>query len=175
MGDNQKSTDESTQDMLVALSRYAPDAIRAINTTAPDTARTQLAIDKEISPEYLALDRANQLAASQNELDIANGTGSKLVDAANALQAKVDPEYYKSRAAIGNAIDQYLSSYDPTKLSPTEEREISQGLAREGPVTPSAMNTVRNAAAYGSAGTNRWQNFGNAIANASTALPAPYG
>lgn len=172
MGDSQKSTNESTRDMLTALAAYAPDAIRAINTTAPDTARTQLAIDQELYPQYYALDRTNQLQGSQNELDIANGTGSKLTDAAVALQAKVDPEFYKSKAIIGDAINKYIGNYDPNNLSETELEGIRRGLGREGPVSDSALNTVKNAQVFNNAGTQRWQNFGNAIAQAGSVLPA---
>ena len=167
------SANESTAKMLQALSLYAPDAIKALNSTATGTAQAQLAADQATNQGYQDLNTANQMQAGRNELALATGTGSQLVDAANALQQKVDPEYYANRAEVGKAIDTYLNSYDPTKLSPTEEREIQQGLDRQsGPVSASAMNTIRNAAGYGSAGTQRWQNFGNAITQASTALPA---
>lgn len=172
MGDSAPSTSESTRDMLTALSRYAPDAIRAINSTAPDTARTQLAIDQELYPQYYELDRQNQLQGSRNELEIAKGTGADLADQASVLQEKIDPEFYKSRAIVGDAIKKQLGDYNPYELSPTEMSEIERGLAREGPVTPSALNTVKNAQVYGDRGQQRWQNFGNAVAQAASALPA---
>lgn len=172
MGDKAPSANESTRAMLQALAQYAPDAIYAINDTAPDTARTQLAIDKELYPQYYELDRQNQLQGSKNELEIAKGTGAELADQATALQQKVDPEFYKSRALVSDAIGKYLGSYDPSTLSPTEMAQIERGIGREGPVTPSAMNTIKNAQTFGDKATQRWQNFGNAVTQAASALPA---
>lgn len=166
-----KSTDESTQEMLLALSRYAPDAIRAINSTVPDTARTQLAVDKEMYPEYYALDRQNQLAGSQNELDIATGTGAKLAEQAGKLQEVVDPEFYKSRAVVGEGINKLLGGYDPYKLNDSEVEQINRGLAREGPVSQSNMNTIKNAQVFGDKGTERWKNFSTALTQAGSILP----
>lgn len=172
MGDDPPSASESTQEMLQALAAYAPAAIRAINATTPDTARTQLAIDQEMYPQYYELDRQNQLQGSRNELEIARGSGSDLVDQANVLQQKVDPEFYKSRATIGDAIERLIGGYDPNQLSPTELAQIERGLAREGPVAPSAMNTIKNAQTFGAAGEQRRQNFSNVLAQAASALPA---
>ena len=159
--------------MLKSLAKYAPNAIYALADTAPYTARKQLEMDKELYPEYYALDRANQLAGSQNELDIARGTGSELAAEAGRLQEVIDPEFYKSRAIVGDAINKYLGSYDPYKLSETEVAQIQRGLgATGGSMAPSAMNTIKNAQTFGNAATQRWQNFGNALAQASSALPA---
>lgn len=172
MGDSPPTADESTKEMLDALAKYAPDAIRAIASTTPDTARQQYAIDKELYPQYYELDRQNQLQGSRNELEIARGTGSELAGEADRLQRQIDPEFYKSRGVVSNAIDKLIGGYDPNQLSPSEMSQIERGLAREGPVAPSALNTVRNAQVYGDRGNQRWQNFSNAIAQAGSVLPA---
>lgn len=185
-------TSESTRSMLKALTENAPAAIRAIADTMPYTAGKTMDISEAISPRETALQRniyrdygpemnrigaqiagENELAAREADVRAIAGPGKQLVSQANELQAVSDPEFYKNRAAIGQAIDKYLSSYSPTELSPTEMAQISRGIgATGGTVTPSAMNTIKNAQTFGDAGTRRWQNFGNAVAQASSALPA---
>lgn len=191
MGGDQPSTQETTRDMLQALAQYAPDAIAAISATTPGTARQALAVQQETAPGYAELqnritaqygpeaarigseiERANQLAAAQTEADILTGPGQSLVSGARAAQEELDPEFYANRAMVSDAINKYLSSYSPTELTEGEIEQINRGIsAREGPVTPSALRTIRNAQTFGDATTKRWQNFGDAVIKASSALP----
>lgn len=137
--------------MFKALQDYAPSAISTINKQTPETAAAQLAAEKAVAPGYA---------------ELAQG----LVSDADKYQRQLDPEYYASRAAIGQAMQKYLSSYDPTSLTPTEEAQIARGIgATGGNLQPSQMNTIRNAQTFGSAGTQRWKNFGEAVTNAANA------
>lgn len=191
MGNDAPSGIESSRDMLQALAQYAPDAIRAISNTTPETAQKQLEVQRLTAPGYADLqnqiyrdygpeanrigsdiNRANQLAASQTELDIARGPGRELNAQALDLQKQLDPEYYQTRGLINDAISKYLGSYSPTELSGSELEQISRGIAQtDGIGTPSNLRTIKNAQTFGDAGTKRWQNFGDAIIKASSALP----
>lgn len=191
MGGDQPSVTESTRDMLVALAAYAPDAIKAIAATTPGTAQTALDVQRMTAPGYAELqnqitrdygpeaakigqelNRQNQLAATAAEADILEGPGQRLISGARQAQEAIDPEFYRSRATISDALNKYLTSYSPTELTDSEIEQINRGIAsREGPMTPSALKTVRNAQTFGNALTNRWQNFGNAVVQASSALP----
>ena len=192
MVDNPPNQTELSKEMLQSLAAYAPDAIRAISGTQEGTARDLLASQQATAPGYAELqnqitrdygpeasrigneiNRSNQLAASQTEADILAGPGQDLISGAIEAQQQVDPEFYSSRASVGDAINKYLSSYSPTELTGSELEQINRGIsAREGPVTPSALRTVKNAATFGNAATQRWQNFGNAVMQASSALPS---
>lgn len=158
--------------MMQALRNNLPQIIDVLNSQGPKTAQAQLGTQQAVQPGYADLYNANQLASAQTEANVAGGPGAQLVSLADKYQQQLDPQYYAARGNLGNAINTYLTSYDPTKLTPTEEAQISRGInATTGPVTPSNMNTIRNAQTFGSAGTQRWQNFGDAITKASTALP----
>lgn len=137
--------------MFQALQKYAPDAISSINKQTPETAASQLASEKAVAPGYS---------------ELAQG----LVSDADKYQRQLDPEFYAARAQVGKALEKYLGSYDPTSLTPTEEAQIARGIgATGGNLMPSQMNTIRNAQTFGSAGTQRWKNFGEAVTNAAQA------
>lgn len=173
MGDDPPQLGSQTRDIFKNLERYAPDAIAAIAGTLPKTSQAQLAAEQTVEPGYENLYRANQLNAAQTEADVVNGPGASLVSAADKYQRQLDPEYYSGRGLVSDALKTYLSSYDPTKLTPTEEAQISRGIgATGGNLTPSAMQTIRNAQTFGSAGTERWKNFGEAVSRAASAIPS---
>lgn len=148
-----KNPGRANQDMFGALQQYAPQALTAINQGIPQTAQSQLAAQQGVASGY-------------DEL------GQRNVTNADKYQRQVDPEYYKQMSAISDALGKYLGSYSPTELSPTELAQISRGInATTGPVTPSNMNTIKNAQVFGDAGTNRWKNFGDAVQRAASVLP----
>jgi len=145
---------QATQDMFAELEKYAPEAIQALNSALPQTAQAQLSAQQAVQPGYDAL--------AQQE-----------VTNADKYQQQLDPQFYAQRGNISGALDKYLSSYDPTQLTPTENAEISRGInATTGPLAPSAANTIKNAQVFGAAGTQRWKNFGEAVTNAANVLPA---
>jgi hypothetical protein len=177
--------------MLQSLAQYGPDAIRAITDVGPYVGQAEQNLNNQLAPQAAALqtkiygdygpqinaiganiNRANQLAASQTEAELAGGPGRQLVSEADALQRQLDPEYYANRATIGNAVNAYLSSMSPSTLTPTELEQINRGIsARQGNIPDSALSTIRNAQTFGNALQQKQQNFGNAIATASSALP----
>lgn len=172
MGDSAPSTKQQTRDLLRYLAQYAPETIEAIYETVPGGAQAILGTEQAISPGYRELYRTGELASAGTEADVVEGPGARLVSAADKYQRELDPEYYRQRAALSEALDKYLGGYDPYRLSPTEEASIARGInAATGPMTPSNLNTVRNAQVFGDKGTERWKNFGDAISRASTALP----
>lgn len=172
MGDAAPSTGSQARQILQSLQLYAPDAIKAISGTLGGTAQAQLAAQQGVEPGYENLYNQNQLAAANTEANVAEGPGQRLVTAADTYQKQLDPEYYKQRVAINDALNKYLGSYSPTELTPTEIASISRGInATTGPITPSATNTIKNAQVFGEAGTNRWKNFGDAVTKAASVLP----
>jgi hypothetical protein len=139
--------------MFQALQAYAPQAISAINAQAPATAESQLAAQEAVQGGYDKLGQQN-------------------VTNADLYQKQLDPEFYKQRGNLSDALGKYLSTYDPTQLTPTEIASISRGInATTGPVTPSNLNTVKNAQVFGQAATDRWKNFGDAVTKAASVLP----
>lgn len=172
MGDSPPGTKQQTRDLLRYLAQYAPETIEAISETLPGTSGAQLAAERAVAPGYQDLYRANQLAGAGVEADVVEGPGGRLVSAADKYQRELDPEFYAQRAMLSGALDKFLGGYDPYRLSPTEEAGIARGInAATGPVSPSNLNTVRNAMVFGEAGNKRWQNFGDAITKAASAIP----
>lgn len=192
MGGDPPSTNELAASQLQALAQYAPAAIKAISGTAMGTAKDTLDVQKATAPGYAELQNQiygqygpeanrignqindmNQKAALQTEAEMAAGpSGQGLVKTADQLQRQLDPEAYAARAATGAALDKYLSSYSPTEMTGSELEQINRGISgRQGPLSQSALNTVKNAGTFGRAATERWQNFGNALQQASSVLP----
>lgn len=172
MGDEAPSTGSQARQILGALSQYAPDTIKALSGTLGGTAEAQLGAEQAVSPGYDQLFHDQEMAAAQTEADIANGPGMESVAAADKAQQMVDPEFYKTRGTVSEALNKYLTTYSPTEMSPTEIAQISRGInATTGPVTESNLNTVKNAGTFGAAGTERWKNFGDAVTKAAAVLP----
>lgn len=98
------------------------------------------------------------------------------------LLKSLDPEYYATRAKTSSRLGDLMDNIDLSGgLSPTELREIEQGLAREGSArgtygAPSNTETIANAMTYGQAGRNRQIENQNQLAQAIAAstqfLPA---
>jgi hypothetical protein len=184
------STNESAAEVLQAMQQYGPGVQQAVNSqllptataqlaadqaVAPGYAQTQASIYKQFGPEMAALaqqiDRSNQLSASQTELDVANGPGKGLVTAARGLEEQMDPEFFKNMGELSRGISSYLGGVDPNKLSGAETEEISRALGREGPSTPSALGTVRNAMTFGNELQKKQSMFADNVAKLSSVLP----
>jgi len=190
MGDSLKAS-ESTAEMLKGFAQYIGPALKAVNEQVTGTARAQLEADKAVSPGYAGLqqdifskyapamaalgreiEEGNQLAASQRELDITRGPGAELTREAVNLQRAIDPEYFASREAIGQAITNLLAAQDPSRLTENEREEIARGLSRQGFANPrSAIDAASNAAMFGKGLREKQTQFGDAITKAASALP----
>lgn len=172
MGDSNPSGDQQISDIFDGLKGHAPQLIDILNKSLAPSSQSQLAAEQGVAGGYNDLYNQNQLAAGNTEANVVEGPGSRLVTAANKEQQALDPEYYTQRGNISQALSKYLGGYDPNTLSPTEVAQISRGInATTGPITPSAQNTIKNAATFGSAATDRWKNFGTAVTQAAGVLP----
>jgi hypothetical protein len=183
---------EAMDSVLKAMQTNMPGVIRAITKEQPFVAQTQAEIDRDVSPIYAEsntqlydkygrrineigaeIETANQLAASEREKMIAEGAGADLVGLADKFQRQLDPEFYKTRETVSNAQNRLIDSMDPTGLSPTERAEIERAIGRSGAANPNdAQSTVANAAAFGSALTQKQANFSNVVNQAAQTLPA---
>lgn len=177
--------------MLQAFQKHGPAMVQAMTGVMPDAAwqeflakqrvalpEAQLQADvyRQVAPELnrvgAEIDRANQLAASQNELDLVNGTGGELVEGADRLQRLLDPEFYKNRSTISEGIEKLFAGMDPNSLTETERENVARGLARtNGSVPTSTATTVENAMTFGNELTNKRNNFAAILAQAAQALP----
>lgn len=190
MCDERQSTQEGMGDVLAAIREKYPDAIKAVNTTLLPTAQAQLAADQAVSPGYAKLnmdlynqfgpeaartaaniDDITQKAASQRELELAQGTGRQLVTEADLAQKQLDPEYYAQRAAMSEAMTKYLKASDPS-LTENEREEIRRGIGRTSTNPSSAIDTASNAMQFGEKGREKVNMFGDAISRIAAAVPA---
>jgi len=179
-------------DVLKAMEANLPGVLQAISGQQLGVAKTQAEVDAAVSPLYAKtqadvydtegrrinqigqeIDTANQLAASQREKQIAEGVGVDLVKAADNLNRILDPEFYKNRTEVSNAISRSLASQDPGRLSDAEAEAVSRGVARSGGrANPnSAFNTAANAMTFGQALQQKQALFNQTLAAASGALP----
>lgn len=191
MGDSYEGA-ESMSSVIQAMRDYMPGAIQAITAVQPEVARTQAAIDAEVSPLYAEtqnklydtygrelnqigseIETANQLAASEREKAIADTYGSDLVSSADKFQRMIDPEFYEGKAAVGKGITDLLESMDPTQLSGSERAEVERAVNRSGAVNPNnAAATAANAMTFGRALQDKQAAFGQALTAAAGSLPS---
>lgn len=184
---------EKMADVLKAMEKNFPGAIRAISGEQMNVAKTQADVDAAVSPIYAQsnmdlykkygpemnrigseIDSQNQRAASQTEVGIAKDYGSQLTKLADELQRGLDPEFYKNRASIGKGNEKLLASIDPTKLTGSEIAELESSIARTGGfANPNdSMRTVSNAMQFGSAGNAKKQGFAQILNSVASTLPA---
>lgn len=162
-------------------------ALAAAQATSAPYAQLMTDLYSQFAPQLTGLgnsiNKQTMMGTAQNQADVLNGPGQALTTAANSLLQQTNPEYYQQRAATNDQLNQLYGSIDTMLnggLSPTENREISQGLAQQGNQrgtanAPSATDTVANAMKYGQAGTQRTlqsqSNLTSAIQAANQFLP----
>lgn len=190
MGDERQSSVEGMGEILKAIENYYPQAIEKVNTTLKPTALAQLEADKAVSDPYAAINQElyakygpqaaktaaeiqdiTDKAASARELDLAKTTGRDLVTEADTLQKQVDPEFYKNRGQISDAIGKYLNISDPS-LTEADAEEIRRATGRTSFNPQSAIDTAVAAGRFGSKYDQKKSLFGEAINRVSAALPA---
>jgi hypothetical protein len=178
--------------MLQALKDYVGPAIAALSAEVKPTALAQLEADKAVSPEYSQLqtdiyarqapelnriareiEDANQRAAAERELAIAEGPGRGLVNIAQQLQRNIDPEFFKNREEVARGISALLGSTDPTKLTGSEREEIARAIGQRGVVNPqSNLDAIERGMTFGRALQQKKDAFADTIAKVSASLPA---
>lgn len=188
--DERQTTNEATKDIMRAIQKYYPGVADAINSKTRDTALAQLGADQAVSDPYAQLtmdlykkfgpegartaagiDDITQQAASQRELNLAQGTGRELVKEADAGQRLLDPEFYKTRENLGGAIDEYLKLSAPTATE-TELETMRRGMGRTGVNSSSAIDSANRALQFGQLGREKINNFGQAIGQVAQSIPA---
>lgn len=185
---------QAIQDILPYISNAinqtaVPGAIanlQAQAATSPGQAQLMTELYNTYGPALNAIGNTitqqNMMANQSAVNDVLSGPGSQTVNAANALQQSLDPQFYATRQQEAGRIGDLMNSIDLSgKLSDSERNEIAQGNARESVArgtlnAPSNTDTVANAMTYGQAGYGRQQqarsNLSSAIQQSSAFLPA---
>lgn len=192
-GDSSAPTaNESTHDMMQALTRNLPEYMRVLNAQVGPQAKTELETAQEISPAYSKLlneiyaqyapelaktgakvEEINRVGAANTDLSILKGVGGDLTKEAQALDKSLNPEFYKTRENASNKLAELLNSINLNDAMPEAERLINQENARSGNLNNnSATNTVSNALSFGGEMRNRQMALGQAI-NAATNFLQP--
>lgn len=181
---------ETTGQMLQAYEKNLPGFMKSVNTQILPNELAQLASSQATSPAYAALQaqilntsgrdlnrigneiqRENQRYSVGTDLDTLNNGVMDLVSRSVDAAKLADPEYYKTRADLGSALQGLLATGEG--LSGSGREEVARGLSRMNQSTGNAnsnsqINTVDNAMAFGKAGQDR---FNQILQNATAALP----
>jgi hypothetical protein len=184
---------EKMASVLAALETNLPGAVRSMMSVQPEVAKVQAETDAAVSPIYAKsnldlykeyapqmakvatdVERQAQRDSSATEVGIAKDYGDELVGLADRFQRTLDPEYYKTRAAVGDANAKLLSSVDPTRLTGSEVAELESSIARQGGFAnpKDTMGVVSNALKFGKRGDEKKQNFANLVATTAGNMPA---
>jgi hypothetical protein len=186
------SANESTHDMMQALTRNLPAYMEAQNAQVLPQAKTQLEASQYLTPAYSKLlddiyrqyapsmattgaevERINRTGAAKTDLEILTGVGGQMTEAAQALDKKLNPEFYKTREAASGKLGELLGSINLNDPSVEAERQINQENVRSGNLgNNSATNTVANALDFGKERMGRQAMLGQAI-NAATNFLQP--
>ena len=190
MGDSPAPpTQESTAEALSAWSQFLPTLMSQANAQVLPTEMARLGASQATSPQIAALNqllystygpqaaatsadinRQNMLSAAESENQVLEQQGNRLgknyLDFANL----VDPEYFKTREAAGNAAQQLLS---PT-LSGGEREEVQRSVNQSNEqrglnTAPSKLSTVENAMTFGNSLRER---LGQALNVTGSVMPS---
>lgn len=184
------TTNETTAEMIQAMTQYMPGYMAAMNkevlpqaqadlaaAQATSPAMQQLTADlyKTYAPQFASvgrdIDTANRLQGAKTDAEILKGSGKDLARTYKEIDTELNPEYYKTRAAAGSGLEQLLGSINLNDANPEAERLINQENVRTGNLgNNSATNTVANALSFGSALNERRSQLSNAINTASAFL-----
>lgn len=184
------STQESTQDMLLAMTANMPAFMQAMNKELGPTEQAKLASSQAVSPAWAQLtsdlyrqfapgmakvgseiDSSNRLTQARTDAEILGTSGRDLSRIYKELDTELNPEYYKTREAGAKSIGDLLSSINLNDASPEAERLVNQENVRTGNLgNTNATNTVSNALSFGSELSNRRSQLSNAINTASAFL-----
>lgn len=197
---NPSHTYRQTADNVQALYDLMPYLNQAVNNTITPSAIAQLQASAATAPGYAslmtnlyntygnqlnqignAIQNQNALAQADTTNNVLNGPGAQTVQSALQLQQQVDPQYFATRQAASNRLNDLMNSIDLSgNLSGTQMNQIGQGLSQQNAHNgtlgaPSQSQTVANAMQYGQAGYQMKQqaisNLSQALNNASSFLP----
>lgn len=164
---------EAMQDRLPGLMQviggniggFEQNLMNARKSIAPQDAALQTQLYKEFAPALnqagQEVARSNALAQAGTERDVLAGPGAEVIRQADKLNREIDPEFFKTREAMGKASSGLLGSLDfGDALSGAERSEVERSLARDNQSsgnldTNSAISTISNALTFGKAGEAR--------------------
>lgn len=160
--------------------------LAAQQATSRGTDQLMLDLYKEFGPQLNKvgsdIQRQNQLAQAQTDLDVLNGPGQATVKSALETAKIYDPEYFSTRELSANRLKDLLTSINlGSGLNETERMEIERSQAQEGARrgtynAPSNLDSISNAMQFGQAGNARSQqnrsNLSSAISLATASLPS---
>jgi len=161
-----------------------PEIVRQLGQQELPAAQYDIATQEAIAPREQALaaglygQYAPQYAQTGSNIDLGaiQGAGGQAVRAADTLQRGIEPEYFASRAAASQKLQDLLGGMDPNRLTEPEREEVARGLARSNYTSgelsaPSNQGAINAAQTFGSALTAKRNNVANAINTAAQALP----
>ena len=176
-----------SSDVINNVIQNLPAYMNTVNAQLAPQARSELATQQEIAPQYQELltslyekfaprlatagagaDRISREATARTDADILKGAGGDTVRNLSDLDRSVNPEYYKTREAGAAKLGELLGSINLSDANPEAERLVSQENARSGNLTtPSSTRTVANALSFGNEQQKRRDALGQAINTAS--------
>jgi hypothetical protein len=177
------TTNESTADIMQAVTKYLPAYMSAQNKEVLPQSRAQLEASQAVSGPYAQLmndlykqfgtqmaqtgtevERINRTGAAQTDLDILKGSGGDLAREAQKISKELDPEYYATRQLQASKLGELLGSINLNDANPEAERLINQESVRSGNNTnPNATSTVANALSFGGELDKRRNSLSNAL------------
>ena len=198
MGDPAAPTvGDSTAQQLQAYTANLPNLMQVTANTALPTGQTLLNAQQQLAPQQQALatqlfnqaapgltqsgNAINQLMASGNLQNAATNqggaAGQQLLNTVQQQQQAIDPQYYATRAAASNQLQNLLGSINLNGLSGSEQAQVeranAQQNAQQGTLnTPSQLNTVSNAMNFGTALNTKRTALEQALGSATSFLPS---
>jgi hypothetical protein len=154
---------------LQAVQGYLPYMTQYVNNATLQTANqlsdplNQLSLEQYLKYAPLFSQAGADINRQNVSADLAllRGEGGQLARESELLNQQLDPQFYATRGATADSIQQLLASIDPSgALSATERDQLDKQLLRQNQqagtaYTPSQTNIAANAMQYGQAGQQR--------------------
>lgn len=187
---------ESTASVLNAYTKYFPQLMQASAGAVAPTERELFKSRLEISPQEQELNaqlynhfgpklnaigqqiaRQNALSQAETDRQVQSGTGKDLITSNLELNKIADPEFYASRALVGDGLRKLLSGMDPNKLTGSEEANVERAVNRSNATNAawnprSQLTGISSALQFDDRLQQKRSQFGQAIALAAGALPS---
>lgn len=152
---------------FTSLLKYAPQLFSLLNENVLPAEQARVGAEEAIAPRELALDT-----------QLLKGQGGDLIDTVLSKSKEIDPEFFNSRALVGDNLQRLMDSIDVSgTLSGSESAEIERNLNRmNAGEVPSNLQTVKSGIEFGRAGQAKklqgQQALTGAIGAGTSFLPA---
>lgn len=143
-----------------ATGPYEQSLVDARGSTDPQNLALNESLLKYFGPRLSAIGTQIQgqeaQGQAQNELNVVQGSGGDLARAGLNLNKEIDPEYYATRAAGAQKLQDLLGVQDPSRLTGSEMANVERGLNRTNNTNgvsnvPASSSAINNAMTFGSA------------------------